>query len=170
MKTLLFIVLVCGCTTLCLAQDPIRIGVSVAGATSKSMMIDLFGFNSQNRYHLGFSFQFGGQKGKSVDDKAVNYGDTEDGKGDYFFTVDLGYSLVIKDKFTVQPEVSIGQRKHYTNFVDRRFSSDRYHLITKKESIVGAGVNLGYIFHENFEGFGGFNSIRGATLGIRLII
>jgi hypothetical protein len=156
-------------TQICSAQIS-QFGVSVAGASSGTMMIDVLAGGDVNRFHLGASIQFGGQKGQQVDERGQTYGLTQDGSGEYFITVDLGYSRVIKEKFTINPELSIGNNRHYTNYIDRRFNSDHYHLVTKKEAVFGVGVNAGYIISPNFEVFGGFNSNRGVAIGARLIL
>lgn len=145
-------------------------GVSVGYATTKTLVGDILVGGDLNRFHLGFSLQKGGQIGSQVDERKSNYGLTTNGSGDYFTSVDLGYSRVIKEKFTIHPELSIGTRKYYTNYVDNRFTGDGYHMIDKRESIVGVGVNAGYIVHNNFEFFGGINSIRGGTFGLRVLL
>lgn len=145
-------------------------GVTIGYATTKTLVGDILLGGDVNRFHLGFSLQQGDQVGRQIDERKSNYGLTTDGSGDYFTSVDLGYSRVIKEKFTVHPEVSIGTRKYYTNYVDNRFSGDGYHMIDKKESLLGIGINAGYIVHNNFEFFGGVNSIRGGTFGLRILL
>lgn len=170
MKRLLLIIVITY-PFLSMAQTFSGFGVSFSGATANSFNGDVFMVNNGvNRFHLGFGFQRGGQKGKVVDDQAQNYGQTEDGRGVYFFIVDLGFSRVINERVTINPEITIGQDKHYTNYIDRRFSSDRYHLITNKEGIFGAGLKAGYIIKEHFEAFTGFNTIKKIEIGLRIIL
>lgn len=145
-------------------------GVTIGYATSKALMGDILLGGDFNRFHLGFSLQQGDQVGTQVNERKSNHGLTTSGSGDYFTSVELGYSRVIKEKFTIHPEISIGSRKYYTNYVDSRFNGDGYHMIDKRESLFGAGLNAGYIFHDNFEVFGGVNTIRGGTFGLRVLL
>lgn len=109
-------------------------------------------------------------RGKEVENQLANYGQTTDGSGESFFSIDLGYGRVIKQKWIVDGELSIGSNSHYTNFIDRRFSDDGYHIITARESVVGVGVNGSYMINENFVIFTGFNTLKKLQVGLRMIL
>lgn len=148
-----------------------KIGIGLAGATSESMNLELsYLDNSGNFFKLGTTFQFADTRGKSVPEQLPNYGKTPDGNGEYFVTVDFGYGKIFKEKFLLDVEVSAGSENLYQNYRDNRFNGGGYHLITSKQTIIGAGLNAGYLFNEYFTVFAGYNSIRKAQLGIRFFL
>lgn len=144
-------------------------GLSIGGASSKSFLVDLFLGTNGHRLHAGMTYQLGGQKGKSVDEQKSNYGLKSDGSGKYFYTFDFGYSRAIKSRLRLHGEISIGQNMRYTNYIDNRFTSGRYHLITERTTIFGVGADAAYAV-QALEFFGGFNSIRGVTAGVRCLL
>ena len=147
-----------------------RIGIGIAGAASGSMNLELsYLDNADNFFKLGMTYQFSDTRGKLVPEQLPNYGKTQDGYGDYFLTVDFGYGKVLKEKITVDAEISAGSKNSYENYIDNRFNGGGYHLIASKETLIGAGLNAGYFFNENFTALAGFNTIRKAQVGIRFI-
>jgi hypothetical protein len=148
-----------------------KIGIGLAGATSESMNVELsYLVNSGNFFKLGTTFQFADTRGKLVPEQLPNYGRTPDGIGEYFLTVDFGYGKVFKEKVLVDVELSAGSENSYQNYLDNRFNGGGYHLITSKRTIIGAGLNAGYLFSEYFAAFAGYSSIRNAQFGIRVFL
>lgn len=76
------------------------------------------------------------------------------------------YSCIMK-KLTIGGDISVGTNKQFTNYIDRRFKNDHYHLITKKETVFGAGITFGYFVRQNVELYAGLNSNRGPGIGVR---
>jgi hypothetical protein len=145
-----------------------KIGLGVAYATSNALAVDFLLRQENNLFRLGGSLQFSDRRGKEVENQLSNYGQTIDGTGEYFLTIDLGYGRVVKDNWTIDTELSIGSNRHYTNYIDHRFNGDGYHIVTNKESIVGFGGNIGYIMKDHWNFFTGFNSVRKLQFGIRI--
>lgn len=146
-----------------------KFGVGIAFATSNAMNFELLCNSDDNDFKLGVSYQFSDARGKLVSEQLANYGRTIDGTGSYFFTVDLGYGKTINDKIQLDGELSIGSLNYYTNYIDRRFSEGGYHMIIKKETVVGVGVNAGYLINPSWCLFTGFNTIRKLQFGVRWI-
>ncbi|MBT1689448.1 hypothetical protein [Dawidia soli] len=148
-----------------------RIGVGISYATSNAVGFELLYLKDyRHLFKLGGAFQMSDMRGKEVENQLANYGQTTDGSGESFFSIDLGYGRVIKQKWIVDGELSIGSNSHYTNFIDRRFSDDGYHIITARESVVGVGVNGSYMINENFVIFTGFNTLKKLQVGLRMIL
>lgn len=102
-----------------------------------------------------------------VDERKSKYGLTKIEDDEYVWLIDLGYSRIIKEKLTIHPELSFGKRIEFTNYKDNRFIDNGYSLITNKESIVGIGINFGYLITKNFEPFLGYNSLKNVNIGFR---
>ncbi|MCE7054708.1 hypothetical protein LZF95_08490 [Algoriphagus sp. AGSA1] len=148
-----------------------KIGIGLAGATTGSMNIELsYLDNTDNFFKLGMTYQFADTRGKLVSEQLPNHGKTQAGTGEYFITVDLGYGRRVKEKFLLDVELSAGSENTYQNYIDNRFNGGGYHLITSKKTIIGAGVNGGYLISENFTAFAGFNTIRKVQVGIRFFL
>lgn len=145
-------------------------GVEIAFATSKALGLQCLYNNQSNNYKFGLSYQFSNARGELVRDQLPNYGQTTDGSGRYFWTIDLGYGKLINEKIIIDGEVSIGAMYNFTNYLDSRFTGGGYHLITKKETALGVGLNLGYMFDQNFGIYTGFNTIRKLQFGIRYVL
>lgn len=138
----------------------IGFGATIGGATSKTFFLDLFYKKQTNRYHVGMSFQYNGQKGPSKRERLSNYGTTSTGTGNYFTVLDLKYSKILKEKFSLWGELSFGANKRYTNYRDSRFKSGGYHLIRESSAIAGAGVGVGYSIGNGFEIMVDYNTLR----------
>jgi len=148
-----------------------KIGIGLAGASSGSMNMELsYMDRSNNFFKLGITYQFADTRGKLVYEQLPNYGKTQDGVGEYFLTVDFGYGKVFKEKYLLNLELSAGSENSYENYIDNRFNGGGYHLITSKQTIVGAGVDAGYLINEQLTAFAGFNTIRKAQVGIKVFL
>jgi hypothetical protein len=148
-----------------------RIGFGVGYATSNAIGFDLLYLKDyRHLFKIGGAFQMSDMRGKEVEDQLANYGRTTDGSGESFYCIDLGYGWVIKQKWIVDGELSIGSNSHYTNYIDRRFNDYGYHIITEKENVVGVGVNGNYMIDENFVVFTGFNTLKKLQFGLRMIL
>lgn len=145
-----------------------KFGVGIGYASSRAINFEMLLSKGNNIFKFGGGIQFSDRRGKSVDEQLQNYGQTEDGKGEYFWAIDFGYGRKIKEKISVDGELSIGANNHYTNYIDNRFNDGGYHLITKKETVVGAGLNLGYIINDNWNMILGFNTIKKIQFGVRI--
>jgi hypothetical protein len=139
-------------------------GFDVGIGTSKAPMIAAKYFFDQNAVSLGATYQiFNDALGKKHD---YIPGTTAIGDGDYFYSIDIGYTRVLNESFSVSGDVSIGQKKYYQNLSDDSFSQGGYHRIYKTKSQVGGGAYFFYNFNLNFGLFAGYNSLRGGTFGV----
>ena len=140
-------------------------GFGAGFSTSKAPLINFKYFFGQNAVSLGASYQvFNDALSKKEDSflpNAVVIGD-----GDYFYSIDVGYTRMISDNFSISGEISFGKKKFYQNVTDDSFSQGGYHVIYKTESKIGAGVFATYYFNETFGIFAGYNSLRQASIGI----
>lgn len=154
-------------------QSQSKIGIGVFYGTTNALGMDVILTNRAESgiFKLGAAMEMGtGKRGEAVDEILSNYGRTKDGTGDYFFTVDLGYGRIFKEKFTLEGELSIGQKSYYTNYIDNRFNGGGYHFVDKVETIVGGGILAGYLLGDNFGVNAGYNSIKGVIFGMRLYL
>lgn len=147
-----------------------QVGLSISYGIDKNFSADCFYINNDNRFHLGFSNQLNGQKATVVRQRLANYGTTYIEEGNFFWLLDFGYSRIIRDRFSVHSELSIGQRHRFTSYEDNRFRDNGYSLINNSKTIVGIGVNVGYLINENFEFFAGYHTTKQVTLGIRMFV
>ncbi|SFU18965.1 hypothetical protein SAMN04489724_0070 [Algoriphagus locisalis] len=148
-----------------------KVGIGLAGASSGSMNMELLYMDkTKNIFKLGMTYQFADTRGKLVPEQLSNYGKTQDGNGEYFLTIDFGYGKIFKEKFLLDIELSAGSENSFQNYIDNRFNGGGYHLITSKNTVLGAGLDAGYLFKENFTAFAGFNTIRKAQVGIRFFL
>lgn len=143
-------------------------GFSLGYATSNSFFGDFLYQEKNISFHLGYSHQFSDAKGKEVSDQKSNYGKTVVGQGNYFYSIDLGLGYHINSKVRINAELSIGSNEYFTNYSDKRFTDDGYHMITKSESIIGLGGSASYSL-QNWELFIGYNTLRKLGLGFRVI-
>ena len=142
-------------------------GFDLGIATSKAPMFDVKYFLNENAFSLGLSYQiFNDALGKK--ESGVIPGTNAIGDGDYFFTVDIGYTRILSEKFSVSGEISVGSRKFYQNLSDNNFSEGGYHRIYKTKSIVGAGGIITYNANNTVGFFAGYNSIREAAAGVQI--
>lgn len=148
-------------------DDP-RIGFGFAYAPStKYMNFEIIYGKEVNNYKVGMSFKPGSPRGKAVSNQLSNYGRTTDGSGSYFFTFDLGYGKIVKERILLDGELSFGGTFYYTNYLDGRFNGGGYHIITDSKTGIGIGLNTGYIVSKNISVFSGYNTLRGLQFGIR---
>ena len=142
-------------------------GMSLGGSVEQVIFGDIFYKSANHYFHLGYSYQITDAKGEEKSERKSNYGLTTSGTGDKFYTVDLIYGYQIINKLELFLELSIGEKKDYTNYIDNRFKDGGYHLITNDESIIGYGFGGSYIISRQFGIFIGFNTIRKLGIGIR---
>jgi len=142
------------------------IGFDLGFSTSKAPMVDVKYFVDKNAGSIGFSYQvFNDALGKKEPD--VIAGTNAIGDGDYFYSVDIGYTRVLSEKFCISGEVSIGQRIYYQNLSDITFAQGGYHRTIEKKSVIGGGASLTYDVNEHVGVFAGYNSLREGSLGIQ---
>jgi hypothetical protein len=144
--------------TLLVSNAQSKYGASVSYSAENTVGFDFFLIKGENRFHLGFGYEFGKQKKNIVSERKSNYGLTKIEDGKYLWLIDFGYSRFITKKLSVNPELSFGKLTEFTNFKDNRFSDGGYSLINNTESKIGFGVNVGYLATANFEPFIGFGT------------
>lgn len=144
-------------------------GMSLGASTEATVYGDIF-YNKYNHYfHFGVTYQFSDAKGEEKYVRESNYGLTTSGTGDKFYTFEIGYGYEIIDTFIVFVELSFGERKYFTNYVDNRFKDGGYHLITKNESITGYGIGGSYKISRQFMIFISYNTLRKLGAGARYL-
>jgi hypothetical protein len=161
-----YLVLVPSIFFVLLASAQKGFGFDVGISTSKAPLVAVKYFFDKNAVSLGATYQiFNDALGKKND---YIPGTPAIGDGDYFFSVDVGYTRVLNENFSVSGDVSIGQKKYYQNLSDDNFSQGGYHYIYKTKSQVGGGAYVTYNFNINFGLFAGYNSMRGGTFGLEV--
>ena len=141
-------------------------GFDLGISTSKAPMLAVKYYIDKNAPSVGFSYQvFNDALGKKQD---LVPGDSAIGNGDYFYSVDIGYTRVLSEKFSIQGEISFGKKTSYQNVRDDNSAAGGYHRITKKESVVGGGGLLFFNLNETFSLFAGYNSLREGTFGLEV--
>src|SRR5689334_21728342 len=109
MKKLLLLLIIIFSAIFSFGQAPQKgFGFDLGYSTSRTAMADVKYFIDKNAFSLGYSYEFNDALGKKQ--KGIIPGTTAIGDGDYFSSVDIGYTRVINEKFSVSGEVSIGQR------------------------------------------------------------
>ena len=142
------------------------LGFDLGFGTSKSgMLAGKYYYDEHNAFSVGFSYQSNHELGKRNSKQA---GDTIIGNGHYFYSVDLGYTRIFDDQFSLEGEISTGPKKYYTNFRDNNLSAGGFHVIDKSKFQVGLGALFIYHFNEIFGLYGGYNTIRQATFGLQV--
>ena len=144
-------------------------GVSLAFSTNNMLSFDFLLANEKNRFHIGFSTQFNGQKNAVVRERGPNYGLTRIGNGDSYWLVDFGYGRQLGKLVVIQPEIGFGGQNFFTNYSDGRFRDGGYSLITKTEIKAAIGINCGILLQENIEFFLGLNTIKKLNFGFRYL-
>jgi len=140
-------------------------GFDAGFSTSKAPMVAVKYFVEKNAASIGMSYQvFNDALGKKEDDFIP--GTTVIGDGHYFYSIDIGYTRILSENFAVSGEISFASKKYYQNLSDYSFSQGGYHRIYKTESEVDVGAFLFYYFSDTFGMFGGYNSIRQASIGV----
>src|SRR5215510_5191956 len=86
-------------------------GFNVGIGTSKAPMIAAKYYFEKNAVSLGGSYTlFNDALGEKKDH--VNQGDKILGDGETFYTIDIGYTRVLSEKFSIAAELSVGQKKY----------------------------------------------------------
>ena len=143
-------------------------GFDLGFSTSKAPMVAVKYYLGKNAASVGASYQiFNDALGKK-EEEIVSGGDVAIGDGHYFYSIDIGYTRVLSEKVSLSGEVSFAKKSHYQNLSKNDFS--QYHRILDTDSEVGVGGFVIYNFSEVFGLFGGYNSVRQATVGIELRI
>ncbi len=142
-------------------------GLGFGFSTKGSINGDIKYYLKKNAFSIGGTYEINGALGKGVTERLSNYGTTEVGSGEYFYTVDFGYTRLIK-RIEFTGEASVGSVIEYTNYEDNRFTEGGYHLVNSTRSIVGVGIFVTYFANKQIGFSGGFNTIRGASLGLHL--
>jgi hypothetical protein len=166
MKKNLLLLTVIFLVTFSYGQDQQKgFGFDLGYSTSRAAMADVKYFIDKNAFSLGFTYEFNDALGKKSKD--IIPGTTAIGDGDYFFSVDVGYTRVLNEKFSVSGEVSIAEKKYYQNLSDNNFSEGAYHRIYKTTSTAGIGGILTYNLTDLFGIFAGYNSLRELDFGMQ---
>jgi hypothetical protein len=128
----------------------------------------MFGISKNNRYHIGYGHQFNGQEINTVRNHKLVEEVTENGDGEYFWVIDLGYSRVFKNRITAHSELSIGGRKKFINYLSNTNNVDNYSLITDSKATMGMGLKVGYLLKNGLEPFIGIHTLKKLDFGLRL--
>jgi hypothetical protein len=164
-RILLLSIIIFFATSLTHAQKGFGVGVGMS--TSKAPMIAVKYFVNKNAGSIGFSYKlFNNAQGKNHDITPNSHAITD---GWLFYTVDVGYTRILNENFSISGEVSIGKKRRYQNLTDEN-TNEQYHRFLKPydKNIVGGGLLLIYNLTDNFGLFAGYNSIREGTLGVQL--
>jgi hypothetical protein len=141
-------------------------GFDVGVGSSKAPMIAVKYYFEKNAISLGGSYTvFNNALGK---EKELIPGDPAIGDGWVFYTIDIGYTRVLNEKFSIEGEISFGKKKHYQNISNNDFSSGGYHRFIDEKSIAGGGGLLFYNINQTVGLFAGYNSIREGTFGVEI--
>lgn len=151
---------------MCMSQN--SGGISFSFSTHKAFSVDAYIEKKGNGFHLGYSRQFGGEKATTVKKREPNYGLTKIEDGNFFWLVDIGYSLRFIRRINLNLEVNLGQRNYFTSYEDDRFKDGAYSLITKSKSVAGIGLNIGYSINEILEVYTGYGTLKGVIFGLRI--
>jgi hypothetical protein len=141
-------------------------GFLLGYSTSEAIIVGGHLINDNILYRFSVSFEISDARGKEVTEQQPNYGRTIDGTGDYFTTYDFSVGYYITEQITLCGELSFGQKKYYTSYLDNRFSDGGYHMIDRKESLVGFGINGGYIFKGGWGFWAGYHTVRKLSFGV----
>ena len=142
-------------------------GFDVGISTSKATMIAVKYFFDKNAVSAGASYQVFNDALGSRHDQYIQ-GSTGIDDGDYFYSIDIGYTRVLNDRFSIAGEVSFGKRMYFWNFSKDDLTAGGYHWIHDTKSEFGGGAMLFYNFNETFGLFAGYNSIRKGTFGVEI--
>lgn len=145
-----------------------QVGLGLGFSSASAFIFDVLYKKERNIYSLGSSFKFSDAKGKLVKQQLPNYGRSIVGRGEYFWTIDFGYSRLFTEKFGLEGQLSIGSEAEYVNYADARFTDGGYHMISNEGAVFGAGLNGIYHVSKSFSFYGGYHSLRVAQFGLRL--
>lgn len=175
MKTVLTLLLVATCAIYSPCQNTKgadQIGGSVSFGKN-FVGVNVFMGKNKHRGYLGYTWHGGGGDNplKIVSDTKSNYGTTVIGSGYNSTMIDFGYSKTFFDRLSVQPELSIGSRKFYTNYKDMRFNGGGYAIINRKELVAGVGVSVAYAVGKKavYEPFLGVHTFKKLVFGVRFV-
>src|SRR5215467_9183546 len=153
MKRVLLLTIIIFFVTFSFGQQGFGFGVGFS--TSKAPFVNAKYFFDKNAVSIGASYQaFNDALGKKHD---VMPSDTfVIGDGDYFYSIDLGYTRMINEKFSISGEVSFGKKMFYQNIGNSSYSDGGYYINDKKKSEIGGGVFATYYFSETLGVFAGY--------------
>ena len=142
-------------------------GFDVGISTSKAPLVAVKYYFDKNAVFAGATYQvFNDALGPRHDELLPNSTGIDD--GDYFYSIDFGYTRVLSDKFSIAGELSFGKRMYFWNFSKDDLTKGGYHWIHKTKSEFGGGAMLLYNFNQTFGLFAGYNSIREGTFGLEV--
>lgn len=142
-------------------------GFDLGFSSTKAPMLDVKYFIDKNAASIGVTYQFYNNALGSKED-AIAPGTYAIGDGDYFYSIDIGYTRILSEHFSGSAEVSFATRRYYQNLSDNSFSEGGYHIIYKTKSEVGIGGIVTYNFNDMVGIFGGYNTVRHAFFGVQL--
>jgi len=143
-----------------------QFGFLLGYSTSEAIIVGGHLISDNILYRFSVSFETSKARGKEVTEQEPNYGRTVDETGDYYTTYDFSVGYFITRQVTVSAELSFGQKKYYTSYIDNRFTDGGYHMIDKKESLIGFGITGGYIFNGGLGFLIGYNTVRKFSFGV----
>lgn len=143
-------------------------GVDVGYATANAVMMNVKYIKNANAFSIGATYEFNTAKGKKVKAQLPGYGQEITGDGDYFYSVDLGYSRGFGGRWHVGGEISLGEKTYYNEFKDNRFSGGGYQLATREKFVLGFGVTGAYDIDDMFGVFAGLHTLRHFSVGLQL--
>lgn len=147
-----------------------QIGFGVGYCSENAILLNLNYKNDLQIYSFGYNIQSSDTRGKLVSEQKSNYGKTIDGNGSYFWTIDVGIGYYLTKIISIQAELSIGSLEDYTNYMDRRFKDNGYHMIDNSETIIGIGALIGYDFSKNIRAYAGYNSLKRISFGLQYFL
>lgn len=141
-------------------------GFGIGMAATNSMLLDIKYYINKNAFSIGYTYEFNDSNGKLIENQLPNHGRSISGTGEFFSSVDVGYSRSLFEKLYLSAELSIGSNKSYTNYIDRRFTSGGYHMINNSEETLGYGGKVTYFITPIIGIYSGYNTIRQASIGV----
>lgn len=147
-----------------------QMGLSISFSNNHTIGSNILIKYNKDEFYLGFDYQSNGQKHTVVNERKKTYGLTPISNGNYFWLINFGYCRFILKPLSIQSEISIGPKYYFTNFKDNRFTDDGYSLINRTESIVGAGLGLGYQINRHLEPYIGIHTIKKFMFGVKIFL
>src|SRR5213076_2123158 len=110
MKRYLALTVLIFMTMVCYGQR--GFGFDLGFSSSKAPMLDVKYFLDKNAASIGVTYQFFNDALGSKED-AIIPGTTAIGDGDYFYSIDIGYTRILSEHFSGSAEVSFATRRYY---------------------------------------------------------
>lgn len=141
-------------------------GFGIGAASTSSLLFDIKYYINKNAFSIGYTYELNESKGKLIKNQLKNHGREVSGRGDFFTSVDIGYTRILLERVFLSAEVSIGHIQSFTNYIDGRFTGGGYHMIDHSEESVGYGGKMAYFITSNIGIYSGYNTIRKASVGL----